>query len=312
MLGGAEPGLVEGHLVPAEAVRELGYTFGLMPRPAPDLTGLPRDDGADAAVEPERPRASPAPQGERSSERPVADGLLGDPPVAVPTADVAPAAPDDPPPGTPGPAPPLVTPVRDRPLAEWIAAATARNAAAVRAGMAGARRALTGGSWTDGGTRALLDLGALIGVRDLAGTGLAHRPHVAVVDMLRGSLLALTDAASLRSGQALGPPAGADGHDAPAELERFVRLRDRRCRFPGCRARARVCDLDHREPWPHGRTEHGNLCCLCEHHHRLKHQAPGWLVRATDDGGLEVTTPGGDTRVSHPPRFGTDLDVPPY
>jgi hypothetical protein len=345
MLGGAEPGLVEGHLVPAEAVRELGYTFGLMPRPAPDPTGLPQDAGAgaDAAVEPERPKASPAPHGERSPERPVADGPLGDPPSAVPAADVAPAAPDDPPPGTqdaappatpddpppatpddPPPAtpdaappvvpaaPPPVTPVRDRPLAEWIAAATARNAAAVRTGMAGARRALTGGTWTDGDTRALLDLGALIGVRDIAGTGLAHRPHVAIVDMLRGSLVALTDTAGLRSGRALGPPAGTDGHDATADLERFVRLRDRRCRFPGCRARARVCDLDHREPWPQGRTEHGNLCCLCEHHHRLKHQAPGWLVRATDDDGLEVTTPSGDTRVSHPPRFGTDLDVPPY
>ena len=48
MLGGAEPGQVEGMLVPAEMVRELGYAFGLMPRPAPDVADLPDDD-------PERP-----------------------------------------------------------------------------------------------------------------------------------------------------------------------------------------------------------------------------------------------------------------
>jgi hypothetical protein len=89
-------------------------------------------------------------------------------------------------------------------------------------------------------------------------------------------------------------------------------VRDRRCRFPGCRARARVCQLDHRREWPAGPTSHTNLCCLCEHHHRLKHQGPGWRFAETDDGGLEVTTPGGDARISHPPRFGTDLDVPPY
>ena len=35
-------------------------------------------------------------------------------------------------------------------------------------------------------------------------------------------------------------------------LYRFVRLRDRRCRFPGCRTRARCCDLDHQVPHPTG------------------------------------------------------------
>ncbi|WP_167761153.1 DUF222 domain-containing protein [Geodermatophilus sp. DF01_2] len=31
-----------------------------------------------------------------------------------------------------------------------------------------------------------------------------------------------------------------------------------------------------------------------------------------DDGGLAVTPPNGEIRVSHPPRCGTDLDLPPY
>jgi hypothetical protein len=36
-----------------------------------------------------------------------------------------------------------------------------------------------------------------------------------------------------------------------------------------------------------------NLCALCEHHRRLEHQAPGWALTATGDGGLTWTTPGG-------------------
>ncbi len=281
MLGGREPGQVEGHLVPAEAVRELAYTFGLMPRPPPQLTHRPGADELDPAPTPDPVAAQTA------ARRRV--------PVEVCTADRADS-------GSPA------TPVGDRPLAEWMAQAAARDAAAVRGALAGAAEAIDEGVWTDGEARAVLDLGALIGVRQLTGTGLAHRPQIAVVDMLRGSLVALTDAAGIRRGRGLGPPDGSDGHDPTAELERFVQLRDRRCRFPGCRARARVCDLDHRREWPEGPTTHTNLCCLCEHHHRLKHQAPGWAVTDADDGGLVVTTPSGDTRVSHPPRFGTDLD----
>ncbi|MGY1699800.1 HNH endonuclease signature motif containing protein [Geodermatophilus sp. SYSU D00766] len=140
----------------------------------------------------------------------------------------------------------------------------------------------------------------------------AHRPHAAVVDALRGSLAALTDAAGPRRGRALGPPAGTGRYAAGTELDRFVRLRDRRCRFPGCRARTRTCDLDHCPRWPEGHTTHANLCCLCEHHHRLEHQAPGWRFDAGDDGALEVTTPGGEVRHSRPPRFGSDLDLPPF
>ena len=45
MLGGAEPGQVDGRLVPAEMVRELAYTFGLLPRPAPDLDDLSGEPG---------------------------------------------------------------------------------------------------------------------------------------------------------------------------------------------------------------------------------------------------------------------------
>jgi hypothetical protein len=90
-----------------------------------------------------------------------------------------------------------------------------------------------------------------------------------------------------------------------------VRARDRRCRFPGCRTRADRCDLDHNTPWPAGATGCDNLCCLCRHHHRLSHQAPGWTMRRLPDGGLAWTTPGGQPITTRPPRYGTDDDLPP-
>jgi hypothetical protein len=153
-------------------------------------------------------------------------------------------------------------------------------------------------------------LAALLDTRRLAGTPLAERPRIAVVDQLTGCLLALTDSSELRAaaraGRGLGPPEATDGYRPSAPLDRFVRLRDRRCRFPGCRSRIRKCDLDHRVPYPHGPTAHDNLEGLCERHHRLSHQAPGWRLGGRSDGGLVWTLPGGATITTVPPGFGTD------
>jgi hypothetical protein len=153
-------------------------------------------------------------------------------------------------------------------------------------------------------------LASLLDVRRLADTALAERPRIAVVDQLTGCLLALTDStelrAAVRTGRGLSPPEATDGYRPSDPLDRFVRLRDRRCRFPGCRARIRKCDLDHRVPYPHGPTAHTNLEGLCEFHHRLSHQAPGWRLGGHSDGGLVWTLPGGSTITTVPPRFGTD------
>ena len=65
-------------------------------------------------------------------------------------------------------------------------------------------------------------------------------------------------------------------------LSRFVQARDRTCVFPGCRRPARRTDLDHRTPWPHGRTSADNLQCVCRHHHRAKHAV--FTVLAGADG----------------------------
>jgi hypothetical protein len=212
LLGGDEPGEVDGDLVPAALVRELAVTLGLMPpndQPTPDVQAEPD-----------------------------------------PTADPA-----------------------GRPAA----------------------------------------LAGLLDTRTIAGTALASRPHLALVDQTSGALACLTNAAGLRraalAGRGLGPPPPTPGYRPSNALDAFVRHRDRRCRFPGCRARPAGCDLDHTIPWPQGTTTAANLRCLCRHHHRLRHQAPGWTLRGLPDGGLHWTTPTGQTLTTHAPGHGTDDDL---
>ena len=179
-----------------------------------------------------------------------------------------------------------------------------RNCGRLRRGDRQPEREAGGGSATRAALTRLLD------TRRLIDTALAERPRIAVVDQLSGTLLALTDSTELRAaaaaGRGLGPPSGTDAYQPTDPLYRFVRLRDRRCRFPGCRLRARCCDLDHQVPHPHGRHAHDNLACLCEHHHRLSHQAPGWRLHRDADGGLVWTLPGGRTITTYPPAFGSD------
>ena len=75
-------------------------------------------------------------------------------------------------------------------------------------------------------------------------------------------------------------------------MRRYVQVRDRHCRFPGCRRPARACDLDHLTPWPAGPTDEANLACLCRHHHRIKTHT-GWTVRRLPGNILEWTSPTG-------------------
>ena len=87
----------------------------------------------------------------------------------------------------------------------------------------------------------------------------------------------------------------------PAQYQ-FVRTRDRRCRMPGCTARAAWADLDHVIPHACGAaTACDNLCCLCRRHHRLKTFAHGWTTRLDPDGTYTVTSPSGITRTTRPP-----------
>ncbi|SDN05991.1 hypothetical protein SAMN05660642_03954 [Geodermatophilus siccatus] len=157
-----------------------------------------------------------------------------------------------------------------------------------------------------------------------AGGGLADRPRLALTDAVSGALLTLTDLPALRRTGACGRPAcrrlEACGHDLTgrpgltrpgatngyrpgAALDRHVRARDRRCRFPGCRRRVPVAgELDHHRPHAAGgTTAAANLAGCCTSDHRGKHQAPGWTDTLAADGTLTVTTPTGLTAVTEPP-----------
>ncbi|MDK3255952.1 HNH endonuclease signature motif containing protein [Blastococcus capsensis] len=158
------------------------------------------------------------------------------------------------------------------------------------------------------------------------GGGLADRPRIALTDALSGTLLALTDLPRLRrtgscgrsacrrdAGRCghdlsdrpgLGAPGPSTGYRPSAELDRWVRARDRRCRFPGCRRRVpRGGELDHHRPYPAGPTSAGNLVGYCTTDHRGKHQAPGWRHDLGTDGTLTVTTPSGLVATTSPPPY---------
>lgn len=88
----------------------------------------------------------------------------------------------------------------------------------------------------------------------------------------------------------------------PAALAEKIIVRDRHCRFPGCRQRR--IDLDHVIPHPTGPTSEGNLVGLCRHHHRLK-QHPKWRAQVKADfdadATLHWTTPTGHVHTTRPP-----------
>ncbi|QNE23107.1 HNH endonuclease [Kribbella qitaiheensis] len=89
------------------------------------------------------------------------------------------------------------------------------------------------------------------------------------------------------------PPSDPDRYTPSAALDRFVRLRDRTCQFPGCNRPAEFTDVDHRVPFAAGgRTTADNLWCLCRHHHRLKHEG-GWEIHSNVDGSCTWISPTG-------------------
>jgi hypothetical protein len=85
-------------------------------------------------------------------------------------------------------------------------------------------------------------------------------------------------------------------------LRDFVKTRDQECWWPGCHARARVCDEDHKIRFPDGPTSRINVGALCEHHHQLKHSGE-WHLRVRPDGTVELTGPDGHTRHIPYPRL---------
>ncbi|MHC6593508.1 HNH endonuclease signature motif containing protein [Arthrobacter sp. C152] len=69
---------------------------------------------------------------------------------------------------------------------------------------------------------------------------------------------------------------GRRSYRLPAAIKRWIRMRDRKCTFPGCSNRTADNDTDHLQAWQHGGTTGvSNLGQLCPKHHRLKHNS-GW------------------------------------
>ncbi|MFQ5523006.1 MAG: DUF222 domain-containing protein [Acidimicrobiia bacterium] len=85
------------------------------------------------------------------------------------------------------------------------------------------------------------------------------------------------------------------------QMKRRIRARYPTCVFPGCRASAHHCDLDHNIPVSEGgETCECNLCPLCRRHHILKHH--GWRIKRLADGRYQWTSPLGHTYTTdHPP-----------
>lgn len=95
---------------------------------------------------------------------------------------------------------------------------------------------------------------------------------------------------------------GRTSYRAGADLAGYLRVRDGRCRFPGCARRADRTDLDHTVAWAHGgATSHDNLASLCRAHHRLKHES-GWRVVHEPGGVMRWTSPAGHTLRTRPER----------
>ncbi|MET0660055.1 MAG: DUF222 domain-containing protein [Steroidobacteraceae bacterium] len=77
-------------------------------------------------------------------------------------------------------------------------------------------------------------------------------------------------------------------------LRRFLRARDKGCRFPGC-ANTHHIDAHHIHHWANGgATKPSNLVSLCSFHHRKVHEG-GMRVEVLDDGALRFIRPDGTT-----------------
>ena len=143
-------------------------------------------------------------------------------------------------------------------------------------------------------------------LRDLDGLDSAL---IALDDAATGETVAVAtrrELATAAGGPGLAPPPDTAAYEPTDAQKRFLGVRDRHCRMPGCRrrpGRART-DFDHDDPYEcGGPTACWNLCCLCQRHHRIKTFASGWSFQLLGDGTYVVRTPAGVTRHTRPPGW---------
>ncbi len=87
----------------------------------------------------------------------------------------------------------------------------------------------------------------------------------------------------------------------PADLKRWLRIRDQECRDPGCRRPARHTDRDHVREWQHdGPTDAVNLASICRAMHLLKSMGL-WQETVHPDDTVTWTSPWARTLTDPPP-----------
>ena len=162
-----------------------------------------------------------------------------------------------------------------------------------------------------------IDLATLLSLRDATGDGIAagqvdltgDGPVCATV--LRDLLTNPDCAVTLRrlvtdpiTGHLL--DYGRRTYAIPQPLRDYITARDTTCRFPGCRRRSDLCQIDHAQPWNGGgETTPANLGALCTRHHQLKTHA-GWdITNSTPEGECTWTSPQGRRYDHHPPPIGS-------
>lgn len=94
---------------------------------------------------------------------------------------------------------------------------------------------------------------------------------------------------------------GAHSYSPSRALIAWLCARDGGCRFPGCAARAAICDVDHAEDYATGgQTTVANTGLLCRRHHNGKTHG-GWrIIDSAADGSCTFIAPDG-TRYRHRP-----------
>jgi hypothetical protein len=108
------------------------------------------------------------------------------------------------------------------------------------------------------------------------------------------------------------PPDDADPYRPPRRVRRLTTVRAPRCEWPGCGARAVVCDAEHDRAWPDGPTCACNLGPCCRRHHRVKQC--GWVKTRHRGGSLTWTSPTGRAWLSpaqHQPPAGPTRPLRP-
>lgn len=81
------------------------------------------------------------------------------------------------------------------------------------------------------------------------------------------------------------------------------------CFEPACSAPAAEVELDHRIPWPEGRTSTGQLWPGCKRGHKAKH-APGFAIEADRTGAFRLVTASGFRHRIDPPAHPTSDEWP--